>query len=149
MINRQICNFLKNPFHRRERVVNSTRGNLEEVNIQGLQPGTNYGFRVVAYNDHGPGDSSEILTVKTDDELDVPGAVANLEAKATSSFSVLITWGQPTHTSGAITGYKLYYRQVNRGSKLNLKLLPQHCDAKIDLLKHFCWSRVIRRFVQN
>lgn len=93
-------------------MANSTRGNLEEVNIQGLQPGTTYAFRVVAYNDHGAGDSSETLTVKTDAELDVPGAVTNLEAKATSSFSVLITWGPPTHTSGPITGYKLYYRQV-------------------------------------
>ena len=49
--------------------MNSTRGNLEEVNIQGLQPGTSYVFRVVAYNDHGVGDSSETLTVKTDAEL--------------------------------------------------------------------------------
>ena len=49
--------------------MNSTRGNLEEVNIQGLQPGTSYVFRVVAYNDHGAGDSSETLTVKTDAEL--------------------------------------------------------------------------------
>jgi hypothetical protein len=97
----------------RERVVNSTRGNLEEVNIQGLQPGTNYAFRVVAYNDHGSGDSSEVLSVKTDDELDVPGAVTDLEAKATSSFSVLVTWGQPSHSKGPITGYKLYYRQVS------------------------------------
>ena len=42
----------------------------------------------------------------------MPGAVTGLEAKATSSFSVLITWGQPGHTSGPITGYKLYYRHV-------------------------------------
>ena len=97
----------------RERVVNSTRGNLEEVNIQGLQPGTNYAFRVVGYNDHGNGDSSDVLSVKTDDELDVPGTVTDLEAKATSSFSVLVTWGQPSHSKGPITGYKLYYRQVS------------------------------------
>jgi hypothetical protein len=78
-----------------------------------LQPGTTYAFRIVAYNDHGAGDSSDVLTVKTDDELDVPGSVVNLEAKATSSFSVLISWAQPSHTSGPITGYKLYYRQVS------------------------------------
>ena len=37
------CGYLK-----RERVVNSTGGTLEEVNIQGLQPGTTYMLRVVA-----------------------------------------------------------------------------------------------------
>ena len=106
-------------------MVNSTRGNLEEVNIQGLQPGTTYAFRVVAFNEHGSGESSEILSVKTDDELDVPGAVTHLEAKATSSFSILISWGQPIHTSGTITGYKLYYRQVrqNLGPTVYLRFL--------------------------
>ena len=47
----------------RERVVNSTRGTLEEVNIQSLQPGARYVLRVVAYNEHGAGDSSAPLTV--------------------------------------------------------------------------------------
>ena len=44
-------------------MVNSTRGTLEEVNIQSLQPGARYALRVVAYNEHGAGDSSSALTV--------------------------------------------------------------------------------------
>ncbi len=52
----------------RERVLNTTRNSLEEVNIQGLQPATKYQFRVVAYNEHGPGDSSDEFTVETQGE---------------------------------------------------------------------------------
>ena len=50
-------------FPSRERVLNSTRGNLEELNVQGLQPGTQYVFRVVANNQHGAGESSRPLRV--------------------------------------------------------------------------------------
>ena len=35
-------------FLSRERVINSTRGTLEEISVQGLQPGTSYRVRVVA-----------------------------------------------------------------------------------------------------
>ena len=38
----------KNIFLSRERVINSTRGTLEEISVQGLQPGTSYRVRVVA-----------------------------------------------------------------------------------------------------
>ena len=96
----------------RERVVNSTRGNLEEVNIQGLLPGTSYEFRVVARNQHGLGESSSLLRVSTQDELDVPGPVKSLRAKATTSFSILVSWSRPVHSSGFVTSYKIYYRQV-------------------------------------
>lgn len=47
----------------RERVLNSTNGNLEEMNVQGLQPGTKYLLRVFARNQHGSGDSSKQLMV--------------------------------------------------------------------------------------
>lgn len=96
----------------RERVVNSTRGNLEEINIQGLSPGTSYIFRVVARNRHGAGESSQPLQILTQAELDVPGPVVSLEAKATTSFSILVSWHPPKHTNGGMTEYKLYYRQV-------------------------------------
>ena len=48
--------------------MNTTRNSLEEINIQGLQPSTKYQFRVVAYNEHGPGDSSDEFTVETQGE---------------------------------------------------------------------------------
>ncbi len=44
-------------------MLNSTRGSLEEVNVQGLQPGAKYVLRVVAHNDFGAGESSQPITV--------------------------------------------------------------------------------------
>ena len=101
----------------RERVVNSTRGNLEEINIQGLSPGTDYIFRVLARNQHGAGQTSRPLKVQTQAELDVPGPVQKLEAKATTSFSILVSWTKAStmqlhSNNGMVTQYKLYYRQV-------------------------------------
>ena len=93
----------------RERVVNSTKGNLEEINIQALSPGTSYIFRVMARNRHGTGEASEALKITTKAELEVPEAVTRLEAKATTSFSILVSWNKP---NGFITQYKLYFRQV-------------------------------------
>jgi hypothetical protein len=51
----------------RERVFN-TSATQKEANIQGLRPDSNYAFRVVAYNDHGPGDSTKELNVQTHPE---------------------------------------------------------------------------------
>lgn len=96
----------------RERVLNSTRGNLEEINIQGLTPGTSYTFWVVARNRYGNGENSRPLKLVTQAELDVPGPVNTLEAKAMSSFSILVMWTPPSKQAFPITQYKLYYRQV-------------------------------------
>ena len=49
--------------HYRERVLNATSGSLQELNVQGLQPGSAYEFRVVAHNQHGIGESSQPLRV--------------------------------------------------------------------------------------
>ena len=105
--------FYKQENSNRERVFNSTKGNLEEVNIQGLSPGASYLFRVVAFNQHGSGETSSTLRVSTQPDLDVPGPVASLTAKATTSFSILVSWTAPKLSRGFITKYKLYYRQVS------------------------------------
>ena len=52
--------FYKRSHSDRERVANSTVG---ELNIPGLQPGTQYNIRVVANNQHGSGPSSQPLVV--------------------------------------------------------------------------------------
>ena len=104
--------FYKQENSERERVLNSTKGNLEEINIQGLSPGGSYLFRVVALNQHGLGSSSSTLRVSTQPDLDVPGPISGLEAKATTSFSILVSWSSPKQPRGFITKYKLYYRQV-------------------------------------
>ena len=98
--------------HFRERVVNSTRGTLEEVSLQGLLPGTRYSGRVVAHNEHGPGMSSAALEIMTQSEVDVPGPPKGMHSRVTSSFSILISWEPPAGSGGDIEKYKLYYRRV-------------------------------------
>ena len=47
----------------RERVINSSRGWLEEMSVQGLQPGTSYRVRVVAQAEAGAGVTSEVCSL--------------------------------------------------------------------------------------
>ncbi|GBL86951.1 Neogenin [Araneus ventricosus] len=96
----------------RERVLNTTRLRLEEINIQGLQPSTKYQFRVVAYNEHGPGASSEEITVETQSEVHVPSAPRNLKAVALSPVSIHVTWDPPESAAlEPIQKYKLFYME--------------------------------------
>ena len=94
----------------RERVINSTRGTLEEISLQGLLPGTTYTVRVVAHNQEGPGLSSLPLDITTQSEVDLPSPPANISARPTSAFSILIEWNAPREE---VQRYKLYYRRVS------------------------------------
>uniref|UniRef100_T1J0I1 Neogenin n=1 Tax=Strigamia maritima TaxID=126957 RepID=T1J0I1_STRMM len=95
----------------RERVVNTTRSRMEEVNIQGLRPSTKYYFRVIAYNEFGSGQSSGELEVETQSEVRVPDAPLNLRALVTSATTILVQWDPPNQRSGPIQRYKLYYME--------------------------------------
>ena len=63
----------------------------------------------------------------TQHEVEVPRAPANLTARPTSAFSILVTWDAPAGSvsgSGAdknkITKYKLYHRRVSVELLFNL-----------------------------
>ncbi|XP_064933191.1 neogenin isoform X3 [Columba livia] len=85
--------------------------------INGLKKFTEYSFRVVAYNKHGPGVSTQDVVVRT--LSDVPSAPPqNLTLEVRNSKSIMLHWQPPpagTH-SGHITGYKIRYRKVSRKS---------------------------------
>ncbi|NXO37972.1 NEO1 protein, partial [Locustella ochotensis] len=85
--------------------------------LGGLKKFTEYSFRVVAYNKHGPGVSTHDVVVRT--LSDVPSAPPqNLTLEVRNSKSILLQWQPPpagTH-SGQITGYKIRYRKVSRKS---------------------------------
>ncbi|NXJ10157.1 NEO1 protein, partial [Odontophorus gujanensis] len=85
--------------------------------ITGLKKYTEYSFRVVAYNKHGPGVSTQDVVVRT--LSDVPSAAPqNLTLEVRNSKSIMLHWQPPpagTH-SGQITGYKIRYRKVSRKS---------------------------------
>ncbi|XP_068083914.1 neogenin [Anabrus simplex] len=95
----------------RERIVNTTRSRLEEVNIPGLMPDRIYHFRVLAYNEHGPGASSETLEVRTQPEVHVPGPPVGLRAVATSPTSLLVQWQPPELSNGPVQVYKMFYME--------------------------------------
>lgn len=103
----------------RERVQNTTRSRLEEINIGGLQPDKVYNFRVVAYSRLGPGLSSANLTVKTQSEEYLPSAPQHFEAHPISSRGIRCNWVAPETSNGKILRYRVYYMEVGNKSRLN------------------------------
>nr|XP_023693958.1 neogenin-like isoform X4 [Paramormyrops kingsleyae] len=86
--------------------------------LTGLKKFMEYSFRVVAYNKHGPGVSTEDVAVKT--LSDVPSAPPqNLTLEAQNSKSVMVRWQPPPPDTqnGKLIGYKVRYRKGSRKSE--------------------------------
>ncbi|XP_056595859.1 neogenin isoform X2 [Triplophysa dalaica] len=80
--------------------------------VTGLKTFTEYTFRVVAYNRHGPGVSTEDVTVRT--LSDVPSAAPqNVTLEVLNSTSIMVRWQPPPSGSlnGELMGYKVRYRK--------------------------------------
>ncbi|XP_044049401.1 neogenin 1a isoform X6 [Siniperca chuatsi] len=100
-------------------------GNEQDVDIDsqsytmtGLRKNTEYSFRVVANNKHGPGVSTEDIVVRT--LSDVPSAPPqNLTLEVQNSKSIMLRWQPPplNGQNGEITGYKIRYRKGSRRSE--------------------------------
>nr|KAF6388042.1 neogenin 1 [Myotis myotis] len=93
--------------------------------INGLKKYTEYSFRVVAYNKHGPGVSTQDVAVQT--LSDVPSAAPqNLSLEVRNSKSIMIHWQPPplATQNGQITGYKIRYRKASRKSDVTETLVP-------------------------
>ncbi|XP_030621017.1 neogenin 1a [Chanos chanos] len=87
--------------------------------MTGLKKFTEYSFRVVAYNKHGPGVSTEDVTVQT--FSDVPSAPPqNLTVEVLNSKSIMVRWQPPPADAqnGEIIGYKVRYRKGTRKSEV-------------------------------
>uniref|UniRef100_A0AAR2IGR9 Neogenin 1b n=1 Tax=Pygocentrus nattereri TaxID=42514 RepID=A0AAR2IGR9_PYGNA len=88
--------------------------------MTGLKKFTEYSFRVVAYNKHGPGVSTEDVSVQT--YSDVPGGPPqNLTVEVLNSKSFMVRWQPPPPDiqNGEITGYKIRYRKGPRKSEVS------------------------------
>ncbi|KAK2914278.1 hypothetical protein Q8A67_002677 [Cirrhinus molitorella] len=86
--------------------------------MTGLKKFTEYSFRVVAYNKHGPGVSTEDISVRT--YSDVPSAPPqNMTVEVLNSKSIMVRWQPPPADAqnGEITGYKIRYRKGTRKSE--------------------------------
>uniref|UniRef100_G3T5F7 Neogenin n=1 Tax=Loxodonta africana TaxID=9785 RepID=G3T5F7_LOXAF len=95
--------------------------------INGLKKYTEYSFRVVAYNKHGPGVSTQDVAVRTlSDACLVPSAAPqNLSVEVRNSKSIVIHWQPPplATQNGQITGYKIRYRKASRKSDVTETLV--------------------------
>ncbi|XP_069480708.1 neogenin isoform X3 [Ambystoma mexicanum] len=104
--------------------------------INGLKKYTEYTFRVVAYNKHGPGVSTQDVVVRT--LSDVPSAAPqNLTLEVRNSRSIYVHWQPPppgTH-NGQITGYKIRYRKVSRKSDVTESIGGVQLFQQIDGLE--------------
>ncbi|XP_035007884.2 neogenin 1a isoform X12 [Hippoglossus stenolepis] len=90
----------------------------QSYNMNGLKKNTEYSFRVVANNKHGPGVSTEDINVRT--LSDVPSAPPqNLTLEVQNSKSIMLRWQPPplSGQNGEITGYKIRYRKGSRRSE--------------------------------
>ncbi|GAA6066256.1 neogenin 1a isoform X1, partial [Tachysurus ichikawai] len=86
--------------------------------MSGLKKFTEYNFRVVAYNKHGPGVSTDDVTVRT--YSDVPSAAPqNMTAEVLNSKSIMVRWQPPPADAqnGEIIDYKIRYKKGTRKSE--------------------------------
>ncbi|XP_069382253.1 neogenin 1a isoform X17 [Paralichthys olivaceus] len=105
--------------------IDKSFGSEQDVDIDGqshtmtgLKKNTEYSFRVVANNKHGPGVSTEDIAVRT--LSDVPSAPPqNLTLEVQNSKSIMLRWQPPplSGQNGEITGYKIRYRKGSRRSE--------------------------------
>uniref|UniRef100_A0A674DJ01 Neogenin n=1 Tax=Salmo trutta TaxID=8032 RepID=A0A674DJ01_SALTR len=95
----------------RERILNTSRPGEMQVTIQNLMPDSKYKFRVVAHNKNGLGESSAVLKVATQGEVQVPGPAPNLQAVSTTPTSVTLSWDTPLTGNGDVLTYKVYYME--------------------------------------
>ncbi|XP_024861277.1 neogenin 1a [Kryptolebias marmoratus] len=90
----------------------------QSYTMTGLKKNTEYSFRVVANNKHGPGVSTEDVMVRT--LSDVPSAPPqNLSLEVQNSKSIMLRWQPPplSGQNGEIVSYKIRYRKGSRRSE--------------------------------
>ncbi|XP_035661274.1 uncharacterized protein LOC118405716 [Branchiostoma floridae] len=86
-------------------------GTQRENVLIGLQPYTSYDVKMSLANSVGTSPFSEVLTVRTQE--DVPGPVSNLTTEPISSDSVQITWSAPVNKNGRILAHLMTYRLLS------------------------------------
>ncbi|KAF1458999.1 Netrin receptor DCC, partial [Pygoscelis antarcticus] len=115
----------------RERAVNTSQSGTLQLTVGNLKPEETYTFRVVAYNEWGPGESSQPIKVATQPELQVPGPVENLRAVSTSPTSILVSWDPPAYANGPVQGYRLFCTETATGREQNVEVdgLSYHLEG--------------------
>lgn len=83
----------------------------QTATIQSISPGKTYQFRVVGNSNHGPGESSNIFELTTQNDENIAGAVRDIFGQAISHKEIHVRWSPPSIANGNITKYRIYYTE--------------------------------------
>ncbi|XP_075885305.1 netrin receptor DCC isoform X2 [Nelusetta ayraudi] len=119
----------------RERSVNVSEPESLELMVSNLKPEESYSFRVIAYNDVGPGESSAPLKITTKPDLQVPSQVESLRADALSPTSAQVSWEPPVQANGPVLGYRLLWTESPSGKEQSVEV--SGLSYKMDGLNKF------------
>lgn len=89
-------------------------GHTNEAQVQKLNPATTYNIRIVAENEIGVSDSSEVVPIITAEEAP-SGKPQNIKVEPISQTSLRVTWKAPPRSewNGEILGYYIGYKLTN------------------------------------
>ncbi|MXZ04298.1 MAG: DUF4397 domain-containing protein [Rhodothermaceae bacterium] len=88
-------------------LLNPAPGSEFKYTHSGLDPGTNYMYRVSAFNDAGPGHPSDVATASTDAVL--PGAPTLTATAEMDAPSIKLSWTEPDDGGADITGWTIQF----------------------------------------
>ena len=97
-------------------VVSDTQSTTIVYTVTGLQPQTEYYYRVSAINSLGAGPVSTAIAGTT---FDVPDAIADLSGSASGN-DIVLTWSAPTDNGAAISKYIFQVQSVSSGNWITL-----------------------------
>ncbi|KFO77977.1 Netrin receptor DCC, partial [Cuculus canorus] len=106
----------------RERALNTSQSGPLQVTVGNLKPEETYTFRVVAFNEWGPGETSQPIKVVTQPELQVPGPVENFRVVSTTPTSLLVSWDPPSSLHSPIEGYRIFWMETTTGREQTVEV---------------------------
>uniref|UniRef100_A0A8C8MKW2 Cell adhesion molecule DSCAM n=1 Tax=Oncorhynchus tshawytscha TaxID=74940 RepID=A0A8C8MKW2_ONCTS len=97
---------------------------LNQATIIDLHPSSTYNIRIFAKNDIGKSDTSNELTITTD-EAAPDGPPQEVQLEATSPQSIKVTWKAPHKhlQNGVIRGYQVGYREYSSGGSFQFNII--------------------------
>ncbi|XP_017136257.1 neuroglian isoform X1 [Drosophila miranda] len=86
------------------------KGDTDTALVTQFKPDSKNFARILAYNGRFNGPPSAIIDFDTPEG--VPSPVQSLDAHPLGSSAFWVTWKKPLHPNGKLTGYKIYYEEV-------------------------------------
>ncbi|XP_067119925.1 neuroglian-like isoform X2 [Centruroides vittatus] len=103
--------------HRPQEV--SVQANTTQALVSIFRPFSRNSVRVRAFNEMYNGPASDVIEFNTPEGT--PGPVANFDAIPMGSSALYLIWKKPLEPNGILTGYKIYYEEVN-GTELGQQI---------------------------